>query len=59
MKKELKMPLNKYFKGKGEQVQKSMKKKYGNKKGKQIFYATAKKQGMEPSDNLKKRHGVK
>lgn len=41
------MPLSKYYKGKGENVMKSMKKKYGDKKGKSIFYATAKKQGLD------------
>jgi hypothetical protein len=39
----MKMPLNKYFKGKGEKVMKNMKEKYGEKKGKQVFYATANK----------------
>lgn len=34
------MPLNKYFKGKGEKVMKNMTKEYGSKKGKQVFYAT-------------------
>lgn len=35
------MPLSKYFKGKGEKVMDAMKKQYGDKKGKQVFYATA------------------
>jgi hypothetical protein len=37
------MPLNKYFKGKGEKVMNAMKKQYGDKKGKQVFYATSNK----------------
>jgi len=37
------MPLNKYYKGKGEKVMSSMQKKYGEKKGKEVFYATANK----------------
>ncbi len=37
------MPLNKYFKGKGDKVMEAMKKTYGSKKGKQVFYATANK----------------
>ena len=37
------MPLSKYFKGKGEKVMEAMKKQYGDKKGKQVFYATANK----------------
>jgi hypothetical protein len=34
------MPLNTHFKGKGEQVMKSMVKEYGSTKGKSVFYAT-------------------
>lgn len=42
------MPLSKYFKGKGEKVMEAMKKQYGDKKGKQVFYATAnKKKGQK------------
>lgn len=41
------MPLSKYYKGKGEGVMKSMKDKYGSKKGEQVFYATAKKKGLD------------
>jgi hypothetical protein len=37
------MPLNKYFKGKGEKVMKSMFAEYGKEKGKQVFYATVNK----------------
>jgi hypothetical protein len=37
------MPLSNYFKGHGEQVMSKMKKKYGGKKGEQVFYATANK----------------
>lgn len=55
------MPLSKYFKGHGEEVMSNMKKEYGDKKGKQVFYATANKRGMEtgPSKGVKKKHGVK
>lgn len=52
------MPISKYFKGHGEEVMNSMKKKYGDK-AKQVFYATAKKKGFEPSDKVKRKHGVK
>jgi len=45
------MPISKYFKGKGEQVLKSMKEQYGPKKGEQVFYATANKEGMKPSED--------
>lgn len=54
------MPLDKYFAGGGKKVMESMKKQYGSKKGKSVFYATAnKKKGIEPSDKIKKKHGVK
>jgi hypothetical protein len=56
------VPLDKYFKGKGKKVMKNMKKEYGEKKGKSIFYATANKnKGMDtgPSDKVKKKHGMK
>jgi len=52
------MPLSEYFKGKGEKVMSSMKDKYGRKKGKQVFYATAnkRKKGLGPSENFGKRN---
>jgi hypothetical protein len=55
------MPVSKYFKGHGEKVMSNMKKQYGPEKGKQVFYATANKKGLDtgPSDAVKKRHGVK
>jgi hypothetical protein len=37
------MPLSKYFKGSGEKVMTSMRKEYGDKKGKSVFYALANK----------------
>lgn len=39
------MPISKYFHGHGEEVKKSMQKKYG-KRWKEVFYATANKKGM-------------
>ena len=50
------MPLNQYFKGKGKEIMKKMKKKYGKKKGEQVFHATAKNKGLEPSEEFKKKH---
>ena len=41
------MPLSKYFKGKGPSVMKDMVKRYGEKKGASVFYATANKQKGE------------
>lgn len=37
------MPISEYYKGSGDKVMKNMKKTYGKKKGKQVFYATANK----------------
>ncbi len=49
------MPLNKYFKGHGEEVMSSMTKEYGEKKGKQVFYATSNKhKAMKPKKMNKK-----
>jgi len=42
------MPVEEYFKGSGGSVMESMKKRYGEKKGKSVFYATANKKGMNP-----------
>lgn len=40
------MPVSAYFKGHGSQVMSKMKARYGPKKGKSVFYATANKRGM-------------
>lgn len=37
------MPVSSHYKGSGEKVMKSMTKQYGEKKGKQVFYATENK----------------
>jgi hypothetical protein len=42
------MPVSKYFKGHGEDVMRKMKKRYGKKAGKRVFYATANKRKMKP-----------
>lgn len=43
------MPVAKYYKGHGLEVMKDMLSRYGPKKGKSVFYATAnKKKGMKP-----------
>lgn len=42
------MPINKYFSGHGSEVMSNMTKQYGEKKGKQVFYATANKKGQKP-----------
>ena len=54
------MPLSKYYGGSGEKVMKDMKKRYGEKKGESVFYATANKRGLDagPSKSVRKKHGV-
>ena len=49
------MPLAKYFKGKGEEVMDDMQSRYGDKKGKSVFYATANKQGQNPPEKSKRK----
>lgn len=49
------MPVSKYFGGKGAEVLRKMKKKYGDKRGTQIFYATINKQKNEGTRRRKKR----
>ena len=43
------MPISRYFSGHGSQVMSEMKDRYGEKKGKQIFYATANAKNQNPS----------
>lgn len=49
------MPIKEYFKGRGEKVMAEMKKEYGEKKGKEVFYATANKQEAKPPVGSKKK----
>jgi len=53
------MPISEYYKGHGKEVMTKMKKKYGGKKGQQVFYATANKVDSGPSAKTKKKFGVK
>ncbi len=49
------MPVKKYYSGHGEQVMEDMTKRYGKKKGKEVFYATANKRKHGAAlDGLKK-----
>lgn len=48
------MPISKYFGGKGKQVMSDMQDRYGDKKGKSVFYATANKQDQAPAKKKKK-----
>ena len=43
------MPLDRYYKGHGEEVMADMKSRYGDEKGERVFYATANAKGMKPS----------
>ncbi len=54
------MPVSEYYKGEGSKVMAGMKKRYGEKKGKEVFYATANKNGMNRpgKKNKKKTHKV-
>jgi len=52
------MPESAYYGGHGTQVKKKMRKKYG-KDAERVFYATANKYGLGPSDKVKHKHGVK
>ncbi len=42
------MPINKYFKGHGDEVMANMTKEYGPDKGKRVFYATANSRHVKP-----------
>ena len=42
------MPISKYYGGKGRRVMRTMVRRYGAKKGKEVFYATANKTGQKP-----------
>lgn len=48
------MPISKYFGGHGKEVMAEMKKKYGEKKGESVFYATENKRKSEESNRHKK-----
>jgi hypothetical protein len=52
------MPVDKYYKGHGDEVMGDMQKRYGARKGKSVFYATANKRNMKPTGD-KKRGGKK
>lgn len=41
------MPIDAYYGGHGRDVMRDMQKRYGAKKGKSVFYATAEKRGLK------------
>jgi hypothetical protein len=42
------VPISAYYGGSGKKVRRDMIKRYGEKKGKSVFYATAEKHGQKP-----------
>ena len=42
------MPISEYFKGSGEKVLASMKRRYGPERGERVFYATANARKQSP-----------
>jgi hypothetical protein len=57
------MPVSEYYKGEGTKVMSDMKRRYGDKAGERVFYATANKRGLNrPGKHSKKKarkHGGK
>jgi hypothetical protein len=49
------MPISKYYQGHGSEVMSDMMKRYGEEKGKSVFYATANKRGQNPEDSKVKK----
>lgn len=49
------MPVSGYFKGSGQRVLSSMQKRYGDKKGTSVFYATANSRGMASKKDKKSK----
>jgi hypothetical protein len=49
------MPIKKYYGGHGEEVMADMKGRYGEEKGKEVFYATANKRDQNPGDKKKSK----
>lgn len=47
------MPIERYFKGHGEEVMADMTKRYGAEKGKRVFYATANARSQKPEGEPK------
>ena len=48
------MPLSEYFKGDGKKILADFVKRYGEAKGKRMFYATANKKGLAPKKKRKR-----
>lgn len=52
------MPIDKYYGGSGDDVMRDMTKRYGTKRGKHVFYATAQKH-RDPMMMKKRRKGAR
>ena len=48
------VPLSEYFKGDGKKILADFVKRYGEVKGKRMFYATANKKGLAPRKKRKR-----
>jgi hypothetical protein len=53
------MPIREYYKGSGTKVMSSMKKRYGDKEGERVFYATANARNMNRPGKKKGKKGRK
>lgn len=51
------MPVADYFAGKGLRVMRAMKRKYGAKAGKRVFYGTANKRKQNPKSEARFKPG--
>ena len=49
------VPLSEYFKGDGKKILADFVKRYGEAKGKRMFYATANKRGLAPKRKVKRK----
>lgn len=49
------MPVSKYFHGKGSAVMKDFVKRYGEERGRKMFYAVANKRGLAPKKKKVRR----
>lgn len=48
------MPESAYYGGHGDKVKRAMTRRYGPKKGREVFYATANKHGQKPGQSRRK-----
>lgn len=51
------MPVSAYFKGKGDRVLADLIRRYGEKKGRAVFYALAAKRNLKPKKQVRRAGG--